>query len=83
MGALTELAAGTCPAAASPLAAARRLVVKIGSALLVDERSGRVRACFQQGAQGRGRQAGASQDQEGAVVFQGPHSIAAPEGAAM
>ncbi|MEQ8818546.1 MAG: glutamate 5-kinase [Thalassobaculum sp.] len=46
MGALTEPAAGTRPAAASPLSAARRLVVKIGSALLVDERSGRVRRAW-------------------------------------
>ncbi|MEQ9333075.1 glutamate 5-kinase [Thalassobaculum sp.] len=46
MGALTEPAAEARPAAASPLSAARRLVVKIGSALLVDERSGRVRRAW-------------------------------------
>jgi len=38
-----DAGAGTRPASASPLAESRRLVVKIGSALLVDDRSGRIR----------------------------------------
>jgi len=37
-----DRSAPNTPPAASPLAEARRLVVKIGSALLVDERSGRI-----------------------------------------